>query len=127
MMESRSHSARQTTMREYALLLPRIGKLLGRLVRDPRVPARNKATLLLAAAYLMSPIDLIPDFVPGLGQLDDLVVAALALNQMLNGVREEVIREHWDGEQDVLEVIREILRQSTSSVPGAVKKLFSSR
>jgi uncharacterized membrane protein YkvA (DUF1232 family) len=125
MMES--HSTHPTTMWEYALLLPRLGKLLARLVRDPRVPARNKATLLLATAYVVSPIDLIPDFVPGLGQLDDLVVAALALNQMLNDVPEEVVRENWDGEQDVLEVIREVLRQSTSYVPGPVKKLFSSR
>jgi uncharacterized membrane protein YkvA (DUF1232 family) len=126
MTERRDAREGQTTMRELALLVPRIAKLLTRLLRDQRVGARNKATLLLATAYLLSPLDLIPDFVPGLGQLDDLVVAVLALDQMLNDVPEDVVREHWDGDDDILEVVREVLRQSATYVPAPVKKLFSS-
>ncbi|CAN5664432.1 hypothetical protein BH24ACT26_BH24ACT26_01820 [soil metagenome] len=117
----------QTTLREYALLAPRAAKLVIRLLRDPRVPTRNKATLLFVAGYLLSPVDVIPDFIPRVGQLDDIVIAALALNQLLNDVPEDVVRRHWDGDEDVLELIREVLRMSTAMVPAAVKKLFSSR
>jgi uncharacterized membrane protein YkvA (DUF1232 family) len=114
-----------TAVREYVLLLPRLAKLIAGLVRDPRVPARPKATLMLVAVYLVSPIDLVPSFVPGLGQLDDLVVAALALDGLLNHVPEGVVREHWEGEEDVLDVVQEILRQFTARVPFPLRKLFS--
>jgi uncharacterized membrane protein YkvA (DUF1232 family) len=76
-------------------------------------------------AYLASPIDLIPDFLPGIGQLDDLVIVAFALDQMLNRVPEEVVRSHWDGDDDVLQIVREILDISTAFVPGWLKKRFS--
>jgi uncharacterized membrane protein YkvA (DUF1232 family) len=117
----------QTRLKELVLLLPNMAKLVARLARDPRVPARTKATLVLVAGYLLSPIDLVPSFVPGLGQLDDLVIAALALNQLLNEVPAEVVREHWDGEPDVLEVVQEVLRQGTSLVPARLRRIFSSQ
>jgi uncharacterized membrane protein YkvA (DUF1232 family) len=124
MIESRD-PARQTTLREYALLVPRMARLIARLVRDPRVPSRRKATLVLVAAYLVSPVDLVPSFIPGLGQLDDLVIAALALDGLLNHIPEAVVREHWEGEQDVLDIVREVLRQATSFVPAPVRRIFS--
>ncbi|MFN2587955.1 MAG: YkvA family protein [Actinomycetota bacterium] len=116
-----------TSLKEYALLLPRLVRLLWRLSRDPRVPARAKATLFIIAGYLLSPIDVVPDFVPGIGQLDDIVVVAFALDQMLNRVPDEVVRDHWDGDEDVLEVVRQVLDIATAYVPGWLKKRFSSR
>ncbi len=115
----------QTSLKEYALLLPRLLKLLWRLARDPRVPARSKATLLVLAGYLASPVDLIPDFIPGLGQLDDIAVIAFALDQMLNRIPAEIVLEHWDGEEDLLQVVQEVLDISTGFLPGWVKKRFS--
>ncbi|HEX2059040.1 MAG TPA: DUF1232 domain-containing protein [Actinomycetota bacterium] len=115
-----------TSLKEYALLVPRLVRLLWRLSRDPRVPARTKATLFLLGGYLLSPVDVIPDFVPGVGHVDDLVLLAFALDQMLNRVPEEVVLDHWDGDEDVLEVVRQILDISTSYVPGWLKKRFSS-
>ncbi len=126
-MIERYEGGRQTKLTQYALLVPNMVKLIARLLRDPRVPARNKATLVFVGAYLVSPIDLIPSFVVGLGQLDDIVLAALALNQLLHDVPDHVLRQHWDGDQDVLDVVREVLEVSTSVVPGRVKRLFSSR
>lgn len=125
-LEVRDGELRQTKLKEYALLLPRLLRLLWRLARDPRVPARAKATLFILAGYLASPIDVIPDFIPGLGQIDDLVIAAFALDQMLNRVPPEIVREHWDGDEDILEVVKEILDISTAFVPGWVKKRFAS-
>jgi uncharacterized membrane protein YkvA (DUF1232 family) len=115
------------TLKELALVVPNLAKLVGRLALDPRVSSRHKATLVVVAGYILSPIDLVPSFVVGFGQLDDLVIAALTLNQLLNEVPPEVVREHWDGEEDVLEVIQETLRLATSLVPARVRRLFSSR
>lgn len=115
----------QTRLREYALLAPRLVKLVWRLARDPRVPARSKAMLFVVAGYLASPIDVLPDFLlPGLGQLDDLVLAALALDQILNRVPEDVVRSHWDGDDDVLDVVRQTVDVATSFVPERVRRRF---
>ena len=117
----------QTEMREYLLLVPRFVQLLWRLTRDPRVPARSKATLLLLGGYLALPFDIIPDFIPVAGQMDDLMVIAFALDQMINRVPPEVVREHWDGDGDVLEIVKEILDISTAFIPARLKKRFGSR
>jgi uncharacterized membrane protein YkvA (DUF1232 family) len=111
----------QTDLKEYLLLLPRLAKLIWRLTRDPRVPARSKATLMMLGAYVMSPVDLIPDFIPGLGQLDDIVIAAFALDSILNRIPDHIVREHWDGDEDVLQVVREILDISTAFMPRWLK------
>jgi uncharacterized membrane protein YkvA (DUF1232 family) len=71
--------------------------LFKRLLRDPRVPRRAKVTLLLAVPYLASPIDLIPDFVPVVGQLDDaLLIVALAA-YVVRVADREVVEELWPG------------------------------
>jgi uncharacterized membrane protein YkvA (DUF1232 family) len=114
-----------TQLKEYALFAPRLLKLIARLMRDPRVPPRQKAVLVLLFVYLASPVDLIPDFIPGIGQLDDLVLAAFALDGILNHVPEECIHEHWDGDEDLLQVTREILNIATGMVPDWLKKRFS--
>jgi uncharacterized membrane protein YkvA (DUF1232 family) len=114
-----------TQLKEYALFAPRFLKLITRLMRDPRVPARQKAVLVLLFVYLASPVDLIPDFIPGLGQLDDLVLGAFALDSILNHVPEECIHEHWDGDEDLLKVLREILNIATGMVPDWLKKRLS--
>jgi uncharacterized membrane protein YkvA (DUF1232 family) len=123
--DRRLDPATQTKLKEYALLVPRLVKLLWRLSRDPRVPARSKATLFLLMGYLASPVDLIPDFLPGIGQADDIIIAAFALDQMLNRIPEHIVKEHWDGDEDVLEVVQEILDIATVFVPGWLKKRFS--
>ena len=114
----------QTKLKEYALLVPNLVKLLWRLTRDPRVPARVKATLFVLMGYVVSPVDLIPDFVPGLGQLDELVIAAFVLDQMLNRVPPEIVRQHWDGDKDILEIVQEVLDIATGFVPPWLKKRF---
>jgi uncharacterized membrane protein YkvA (DUF1232 family) len=112
-------------LKEYALFAPRLVKLVTRLMRDGRVPARQKAILVLVGVYLVSPVDFIPDFIPGLGHIDDLVLAAFALDQILNRVPEASVREHWDGDENVLQVVREILDIATGLVPDWVKKRLS--
>jgi uncharacterized membrane protein YkvA (DUF1232 family) len=76
-----------------------------RLLADPRVPRRRKVVLLVLSAYLLSPIDLVPDFLPGIGQLDDAVVAAVALRYVLRGGGQDLLREHWPGPERSLRLI----------------------
>ncbi|MDP9068954.1 MAG: YkvA family protein [Actinomycetota bacterium] len=123
---SAASPAAPTDLKEYLLLLPRLLKLVWRLARDPRVPARTKATLFLLGGYLWSPIEMIPDFIPGIGQLDDIAVLAFVLDQMLNRLPEEIVREHWDGDEDILQVVKEILDIATAFVPGWLRNRFGS-
>lgn len=72
---------------------PMYGRLLWSLMRDERIPTARKAILGLAAGYVASPIDLVPDFVPLFGALDDLVVAVLAIDLFLESVPDALLEE----------------------------------
>jgi uncharacterized membrane protein YkvA (DUF1232 family) len=96
-------AGRRTAAKEIALLLPNLIVLFKRLAGDPRVPGRSKALLLLGVAWFASPIDLIPEFIPVLGPLDDAVVGALILRHLLRTAGADVVTEHWRGDPGTLE------------------------
>ena len=89
--------------RELALLLPNLIRLFGGLLRDRRVGLPAKIVVGLASLWLASPIDLIPEFIPIVGSLDDAIVAALALRFVLRTTDGAVVREHWHGDPATLE------------------------
>jgi len=84
--------------REVASLVPNLVRLFSGLLADPRVPRRAKVVLGITAAYLAFPIDIIPDFVPVAGALDDAIIAALALRYVVRTAPTEVVAEHWHGD-----------------------------
>ena len=90
-------AGRRESARALAGFIPDCIVLCGRLLRDPRVPRRKKVLLVALAGYLALPFDLIPDFIPVAGQLDDVVIVALVLRSLLRGGGEPLIREHWSG------------------------------
>lgn len=94
--------------RELALLVPDVARLGWRLARDSRVPRRAKWSLVLLAGYLALPFDLVPDFIPVLGQLDDALVALLILRYALRRAGPEVVREQWPGSERGLAVVLRI-------------------
>ena len=114
----RPESAARDTLKEIALFLPNFVILLKRLLSDPRVPRKSKLILGGTVLYLVSPIDVVPDFVPGLGQLDDVVVALLALHSILNRVDDEVVLEHWPGNENVIRLVRAGLSAVAQLLPG---------
>jgi uncharacterized membrane protein YkvA (DUF1232 family) len=74
--------------------LPMYARLVWALLRDPRVPATRKGLLVLLAGYLVNPIDIIPDFIPVIGQLDDIAVTLLVLDLFIRSAPKEVVDEH---------------------------------
>lgn len=80
-----------------ARLLPDLVVLVKRLLADGRVPGRAKITLWLTLGYLVSPIDLVPDFVPIAGQLDDAFVVGMALRYSLRRCEADLLSELWPG------------------------------
>jgi uncharacterized membrane protein YkvA (DUF1232 family) len=86
--------------REAVALLPDLGRLLRALVRDPRVSVRAKIVAGAAAAYVASPVDLLPDVLPTVGGLDDLVVVILAVRHLVGTAGYDLVRELWTGTQD---------------------------
>ena len=98
-------AGRGTTARALAGFIPDCIVLLKRVLSDPRLPRRRKAVLVVLVAYLVMPIDLVPDFIPVAGQLDDVLVAGLALRYALRGGGPELLREHWPGPEQSLEAV----------------------
>jgi len=96
---------RRTQARELATLIPNLLVLFKELLRDPRVTRGSKAWLWFAVVWLVSPIDLIPEFIPVLGPLDDAVVAALVLRHVLRRTGRAVLAEHWRGDPATLDAI----------------------
>ena len=90
-------------VRDLAGFIPACLTTVRRLRKDPRVPRRAKAAVLLAGLWVASPIDLVPEFLPVIGPLDDLVVVALALRYAALRVPREVLLAAWPGEQRILD------------------------
>jgi uncharacterized membrane protein YkvA (DUF1232 family) len=90
-------AGRREDVRAFARLVPDCAVLFKRLIGDPRVARRHKAALMALIAYLALPFDLVPDFIPVAGQLDDAVLVALVLRVVLRGSGEALVREHWPG------------------------------
>jgi uncharacterized membrane protein YkvA (DUF1232 family) len=101
---------RRTLARELLTLLPNILRLFRGLLGDPRVPRSSKALLLVGGLWLASPIDLIPEFLPGIGGIDDAVVAALVLRHLVRRAGPEVVREHWHGDPRTMGLILRVAR-----------------
>ncbi|HKJ54904.1 MAG TPA: DUF1232 domain-containing protein [Nitriliruptoraceae bacterium] len=89
-----------TTWVELAKFVGAAGRLLWSVMRDPRVPVRAKVVAGAAAAYAISPIDVVPDFVPTAGYVDDVFVIVGSLRYLANLSGYEVLREHWSGSDE---------------------------
>jgi uncharacterized membrane protein YkvA (DUF1232 family) len=89
--------SRQWDLRMIAKLVPYCAVLFKRLLGDPRVSVGWKVASALALVYIAFPFDLVPDFIPVLGQLDDAIIIALVLRGLLRSAGPRLMREHWPG------------------------------
>lgn len=98
--------------KDLATVLPACATAARRLRRDPRVPTRAKVAVAIAGLWVLSPIDLIPEFLPVIGPLDDVVVVAIALRYAARRVPRDVLLEAWPGEPRLLERLLPMPRSS---------------
>lgn len=116
---------RRVSFKDGLLALPNLLSLLVRLMRDPRVDRRRRLVAMGAVAYVISPVDLIPEVIPVLGKADDVLVVILALRMLLDGAEEDLLAEMWGGPPEVLEVFDDLLEWAAALVPGKLRWAFS--
>ena len=114
---------------DYVLAAPDLFHLLCKLSVDKEVPSKKKIKLVAGIAYFISPIDLLPEaFLGPIGYLDDIAVSAYILNDLVNNVDPQVVRKHWAGEQDILDLIKTILANADKMIGGRlwqkIRKIF---
>ncbi len=93
------------TWLELAKFVGHTGRLLWALARDERVPRAAKAVAGLAAAYVVSPLDLVPDFIPTIGRIDDIYLTVRALRYLVDSAGYEVVRDLWEGSDEGLALL----------------------
>ena len=98
-------AGRGSQARALARFIPDCLVLFRRLVRDPRIAWWRKAALILLLGYLAMPFDLVPDFIPIAGVLDDAIVVILVLRLVLRGAGSQLLREHWPGPDESLRAV----------------------
>jgi uncharacterized membrane protein YkvA (DUF1232 family) len=113
---------------DFILASPDLFVLLVRLSQDDRVDAKQRSKLTGALAYFVSPLDLIPELLLGPpGLVDDVALTAYVLHDLLETTDPSVVREHWEGGTDILDLVREILRVADTMVGGPVWRRLIAR
>ena len=115
-------------MKELLLALPRLARMLVSLAGDRDVPTAAKVVLAAVAVYLVSPIDLIPDFIPWVGYLDDVILAAVVVDGVINFIERPLLLRYWPGSPASLEKLARAARLLAIWVPRRLKaRIFASR
>lgn len=104
--------------------IPAFGKLLFRLLGDGRVSLLDRALFGATLVYLFVPVDLVPDWIVGLGQLDDLLLVLFTLDRLLYRTDPDVLLEHWEGDPETLLTLQDLLDRSAGRLPGWARKLL---
>ena len=103
-------------------LIPRFLALIANLLRDYRVSATDKAILATVVAYVLNPVDIVPDWVPFFGLVDDFYLIVLALLRLIARTDEAILKEHWTGPEDVIVTIKRGLDLVTQLLPPKIKR-----
>lgn len=114
-------------MKNLLMFLPNMFTLLGRLIKDSRVPIAEKALFAAAIVYVIMPLDFIPDFIPFVGQIDDVYLVALTLLRLINRTDESIIREHWTGGGDIVSLANSVASLAPKFLPKRVSRVLSAK
>ena len=114
-------------MRGLLLFIPNLLKLLVALLKDPRVSSADKAIVAGIIMYVIVPIDVIPDFIPFIGQVDDSYLLAIGFLRLLNRSDYKVVMEHWKGDIDIKELVTSISKIAEFFLPKRVKNVLRGR
>ncbi len=117
----------KSRMSNFLMFLPNMFMLLGRLIKDNRVPIAEKALFAAAVVYVIMPLDFIPDIFPFIGQVDDIYLVALTLLRLINRTDETIIREHWSGGGDIIKLADSIAGIAPMLLPKRVTRVLTSK
>ncbi|HEV7797273.1 MAG TPA: YkvA family protein [Pyrinomonadaceae bacterium] len=109
------------------LFIPNLLLLCGRLLTDSRVPATERALVAGAIVYFLIPFDLIPDMIPFVGQMDDAYLIALTLLRLMERTDPKVVREHWSGGGDVVELVGAAALVAAKFLPERIRRVLTAR
>jgi len=123
-VEGKPRTGAKRTVVSYIAELPRFLRLLGGLMTDPRVAMLDKVLVVGAIAYIITPLDFIPDFIPFLGEVDDLFLLVMALRRLMQNAGGPVLLRHWTGDPEVLRDLnlRKILVAAAFFLPRRVRR-----
>lgn len=123
-----SEGSKRNQYVEYILVAPDIFHLLCKLTLDLQVPIKQKAKLAGAIAYFISPLDLMPEAIIGpLGYIDDLALAAYVLDGIINEVNPEIVKRHWAGDDDILELIQHLIKLGNEVVGTGIYRTIKKK
>ena len=114
-------------MRELLLFIPNLMGLLIGLLRDERVSQSDKAILAGIVMYVIVPLDVIPDFIPFIGQVDDSYLLAISILRLLNRADRRVVMDHWKGGRDIKELVDSIAKIAEFFLPKPIKNVLRGR
>jgi uncharacterized membrane protein YkvA (DUF1232 family) len=116
--------AKRAKMRELLLFVPNLLGLLLGLLKDARVSKSDKAILAGIIMYVIVPLDVIPDFIPFIGQVDDAYLLAISILRLLNRADRRVVMDHWRGGTDIKELVDSISKIAEFFLPSRVKNVL---
>ena len=114
-------------LKNLLLFIPNMLLLCARLLTDSRVPATERALVAGAIVYFIIPFDLIPDMIPFVGQIDDAYLIALTLLRLMERTDPKVVREHWSGGGDVVELVGAAALVAAKFLPERIRRVLSAR
>src|SRR6476659_4645138 len=117
-----SESSLRSRMKNLLLFVPNLVLLCGRLMVDPRVPTKERVLVAGAIIYAFMPFDLIPDMIPFVGQVDDAYLIALSLLRLATVTDPRVVRQHWRGGGDVVELIGATAMIASKLLPKKIRR-----
>ena len=117
----------RSRMTNLLLVIPNLLLLSARLMSDPRVPAKERLLVAGAIAYALIPLDFIPDMLPFVGQVDDAYLIALTLLRLMSATDPRIVREHWRGGGDVVELVGATALIAARLLPKRIRRVLTSK
>jgi uncharacterized membrane protein YkvA (DUF1232 family) len=117
----------RSRLKNLLLFIPNMVLLCGRLLTDARVPKTEKALVAGAIVYAIIPLDLIPDMIPFVGQIDDAYLIAMTLLRLIDRTDPAVVREHWNGGGDVVQLIEAMALLTAKFLPKRIRRVLTSK
>jgi uncharacterized membrane protein YkvA (DUF1232 family) len=114
-------------MKNLLLFIPNLILLCGRLIIDPRVPAKERLLVAGAIIYALIPLDLIPDMLPFVGQIDDAYLISLTLLRLMSNTDPKIVREHWNGGGDIVELVGSMAGIAAKLLPEKIRRVLTAR